>query len=66
MRFSDQRFELAEGERGDVANAVSRGGREAEGIQAFDFLVGIKSAVGAGATRLDRAVALLPDADDVG
>ena len=66
MRFGDQRVELAEGEFGDVADAVSRRGREAQGIQALDFRVGIKSAVGAGATRLDRTVALLPDADDVG
>ena len=66
MRFSDQRFELAEGERGDVANAVSRGGREAQGIQALDFLVGIKSPVGGGALWLDRAVTLFPDTDDVG
>ena len=58
--------QLLRGQFRDVTDALTGAGEIAQEGKAFDLLIGILAPVGGGARGLNRAVALFPDANDVG
>ena len=65
-RCGHQLAQLVRRQLRDLANAVSGVGHVPQQVEPVDVALGIEAAIGGGPVRLDGAVALLPDPNDVG